>query len=342
MAEINTNEALAEILDKLKKFANDVLVLGTVYLKPDIAFDVIIQNLNQELIDFRLNYGECGIIFGGDFNTRLGESNILDNDIFEGTCFKGCRQSADKEVIRKGTLLTEVMENNGLFVCNGRSYSDFPANYTFIGPQGKSVIDLVWLDFLMLKEIEIIILDQKKLANFTHALNCSENIYFNNSSVEELYNNFQGTIKSVARDVGMVQQSHRYTISLYCSEIWALPYMDIIEKIQIRFFRERSSILGNVYLPPSEDTDYCIGSLYHLYDKETKYPNCCYKIIGADFNSRIGNLNSFDEELFEGLALCGERCASDRKVNARGRLLVEMMESYGMFVINGKSPSDSP
>uniref|UniRef100_T1HGS3 Endonuclease/exonuclease/phosphatase domain-containing protein n=1 Tax=Rhodnius prolixus TaxID=13249 RepID=T1HGS3_RHOPR len=81
----------------LLEFANDVLILGTVHLKPDIAFDVIIQDLNREFIDFRLNYGECGIIFGGDFNSRLGESNILDNDIFEGTCFKGCRQSADKE-----------------------------------------------------------------------------------------------------------------------------------------------------------------------------------------------------------------------------------------------------
>lgn len=102
-------------------------------------------------------------------------------------------------------------------------------------------------------------------------------------------------------------------------------------------------ILGNVYLPPSADTDYCIESVDHLlFDIETKYPNCCYKIIGGDFNSRIGNLNSFDEELFEGLALCGERCASDGKVNARGKLLVEMMESYGMFVTNGRSPSDSP
>uniref|UniRef100_T1I9R7 Endo/exonuclease/phosphatase domain-containing protein n=1 Tax=Rhodnius prolixus TaxID=13249 RepID=T1I9R7_RHOPR len=196
----------------LLEFANDVLILGTVYLKPDIAFEVIIQDLNREFIDFRLNYGECGIIFGGDFNSRLGESNILDNHIFEGTCFKGCRQSADKEVNRKGTLLTEVMENNGLFVCNGRSYSDFPANYTFIGPQGKSVIDLVWLDFLMLKYI--CNFNVTPMTSFSDHLLCKLQlqIALTSSVADKKFSS--GTIKSVARDVGMVQQSHRYTSKL--------------------------------------------------------------------------------------------------------------------------------
>lgn len=64
---------------------------------------------------------------------------MLENDIFIGTCFSG--KSFVKVVTDRGKRLTKIMESNGLFLCNGRSDDDRPANYTFVGFQGKSVLD---------------------------------------------------------------------------------------------------------------------------------------------------------------------------------------------------------
>lgn len=38
------------------------------------------------------------------------------------------------------------MENNDMILLNGRTRSDYSGVWTFIGPNGQSVIDLVWVD----------------------------------------------------------------------------------------------------------------------------------------------------------------------------------------------------
>lgn len=50
-----------------------------------------------------------------------------------------------KFIINKGKIITSFMENNEIFVCNGRAQSDFPAQFTlFHGATGQSVNDLLW------------------------------------------------------------------------------------------------------------------------------------------------------------------------------------------------------
>lgn len=60
---------------------------------------------------------------------------MLESDIFIGTCFSGKRKSFDKVVTDRGKRITKIMESNG------RSDDDRPANYAFVGFQGKSVLD---------------------------------------------------------------------------------------------------------------------------------------------------------------------------------------------------------
>lgn len=49
--------------------------------------------------------------------------------------------------------LVNMMEGLGFVVCNGRSPSDTPANFTFISSIGKSIIDLVWVNHVTISDI---------------------------------------------------------------------------------------------------------------------------------------------------------------------------------------------
>ena len=51
-------------------------------------------------------------------------------------------------------MLVEFMEDMGFNVMNGRTNSDSPAQFTYIGGRGCSVIDLIWVNNIALNKIE--------------------------------------------------------------------------------------------------------------------------------------------------------------------------------------------
>lgn len=53
----------------------------------------------------------------------------------------------DKTINRRGRDILEFMDDEGLFVLNGRTPDDEPGQYFFIGSNGSSVIDYVWVDY---------------------------------------------------------------------------------------------------------------------------------------------------------------------------------------------------
>lgn len=61
--------------------------------------------------------------------------------------FTAERASLDIVIDSHGKILSDFMESNEFFVCNSRAVGDNPAKFTFNGPMGKSVIDLVWCLF---------------------------------------------------------------------------------------------------------------------------------------------------------------------------------------------------
>ncbi|XP_043483555.1 uncharacterized protein LOC122512016 [Leptopilina heterotoma] len=94
--------------------------------------------------------------------TSMGQNRLenltllsLENDILRNLSFnqiiddfakeKSQRLSSDITYNGKGKKLVYNLEASDLILLNGRTISDTPANYfTSLGPQGASVIDLVW------------------------------------------------------------------------------------------------------------------------------------------------------------------------------------------------------
>ncbi|KAI5706807.1 hypothetical protein M8J75_011542 [Diaphorina citri] len=77
-------------------------------------------------------------------NTRIGLLNQGEEEWFEGTCLYRERLTKDNICNAAGRSIVGVMQDIGCVVLNGRSVSDSPANFTFVGDAGRSCIDLVW------------------------------------------------------------------------------------------------------------------------------------------------------------------------------------------------------
>lgn len=123
---------------------NEHYVIGIVYWRPGNDYDYLADIIFYELNDLLSQFHDINFFIGGDFNSRVGLLNSLDDEIFDGTSLKGTRTSLDNHVNKRGKCLTELMEQLGFFLLNGRSVKDSPAKFTYISDQGSSLIDLVW------------------------------------------------------------------------------------------------------------------------------------------------------------------------------------------------------
>lgn len=171
------NESDLKIIDKchmwifleLKNFAN-CIIIGAVYISPGKNDEVCIELFEESLVSVTERSENAHIYILGDFNARVGELNQLnqlrgdENNPLACTNLDIVRRSSDKKVTKRGTLLTEVMEASGMLLINGRSFSDSPAQFTSVHTNGKSVIDLLWvnsqiwdliLDFLVMNKFSV-------------------------------------------------------------------------------------------------------------------------------------------------------------------------------------------
>ena len=119
-------------------------IIGNVYISPTDDIDLFFTKLDPVINFIKLNHENVPLFIGGDFNARIGNSNQLDLDFFLGNFLYTHRSSHDGKLKKRGRKLIEFMENHFFNVLNGRSTKDEVANYTYIGPRGRSVIDLVW------------------------------------------------------------------------------------------------------------------------------------------------------------------------------------------------------
>lgn len=119
-------------------------ILCYAYFRPDRPLAATLDLLQESLDDLSSRFADLPWFVAGDFNARIGNLGQLAEDILESTAFTAERASLDEVISAKGRRLVNFMGDNGFILLNGRSRSDSPANFTFCGECGKSVIDLVW------------------------------------------------------------------------------------------------------------------------------------------------------------------------------------------------------
>lgn len=122
-------------------------ILGTIYIRPQADLKTALDLLQDSLDQTRDRYRGMPVILGGDFNARVGSAGENLSDILEDTCLLPSCHLLDPPCPPKGDILANFMSDNGFILLNGRTVNDHPGQYTFVGHQGKSTIDLVYINF---------------------------------------------------------------------------------------------------------------------------------------------------------------------------------------------------
>ena len=97
----------------------------------------------------------------GDFNTRIGELNVLIddyNDLFgDRVCGDNTRKSQDKNANQFGKILIDFCSIFHRIPLNGNHSGDLDGCFTFISDQGNSVIDycVVSSDFVSKSDMHL-------------------------------------------------------------------------------------------------------------------------------------------------------------------------------------------
>lgn len=133
---------------------NTPAIIETVYFKPDLQLEPILESLQILLDEICVKYDEALIIIGGDLNARVGDQDLLPTEFFDESNLYETIISTDPLVNRRGSLIAEFMGANAFLLFNGRTASDRPARSAFFSRTGKSVIDLVWVSVTGLRWIK--------------------------------------------------------------------------------------------------------------------------------------------------------------------------------------------
>lgn len=124
---------------------NFCFILGLIYIAPDKCLESFLDDFNCNINKFFSDFPNTPLFVGGDFNSRVADLNQLDHDSFQfSNSVFSKRVSLDKMLNSRAKPLVNNLELNDLILLNGRCLGDVPANFTFLGPNGASVIDLAW------------------------------------------------------------------------------------------------------------------------------------------------------------------------------------------------------
>lgn len=123
------------------------LIVSFFYLSPCLCDKVCAEILDECLADLE-KFNNSNVVIIGDFNGRVGKLNQIyessveiDNDLISNERFTN-----DFTINKRGRMLCEIFEFHGFILLNGRSKNDNPAKFTFIGKNGKSIVDLAWVN----------------------------------------------------------------------------------------------------------------------------------------------------------------------------------------------------
>ena len=64
-------------------------------------------------------------------------------------------------------------------------------------------------------------------------------------------------------------------------------------------------------------------------------------VISGDFNAHVANLGNIEKFLVANTTLLPSRCSLDESFDSHGEYLLDFLKLNGMFMLNGRSPSDT-
>lgn len=146
------------IFIKVRVNSSESIIIGLVYFNKN--FEILLDEFQFYLNSIPVL---SKVIIGGDFNCRIGSLNQLEHSMLENSFLRNDREVLDKNINPQGRILTDILEEHGFVVLNGRTISDFPGQYTFVNKNGKSTPDLIWANFTALPVIHDML-----VANFIH------------------------------------------------------------------------------------------------------------------------------------------------------------------------------
>ena len=131
------------------------VIVCVIYDSPNSDLNLSLEEINETVNIYLNKFPNEPFIIGGDFNGRVGCLNqIYKQVLFDDTCIYNKRNSFDETINVRGKVLINFMEELGLILINGRSFSDNPAQYTYLSNIGKSMIDLLWCNVAALELIK--------------------------------------------------------------------------------------------------------------------------------------------------------------------------------------------
>lgn len=134
------------------------IIVCSVYFKPSLPLESAIELLQATLTEICGNFDNPILIIGGDFNGRVSNLNCAPSELFAESNLMPARDSLDSVCNTRGCKIVEFMEVNSLTMMNGRTPRDSPGCFTFVGSQGRSVVDLVWCSnnsLLLVNDFEV-------------------------------------------------------------------------------------------------------------------------------------------------------------------------------------------
>lgn len=213
-----------------------IYIIGNVYINQATDTQVIFNELEELLQIYSELYKEASIIVGGDYNARIADKGTCDeNQLPVKGLFANKRESLDSVFNSRGRDLIDFCEKNELFIINGRFPGDWPSQFTYVGAQGTSVIDIAVCNVKALYKIKdfnvsqqltksdhlpiSIVLDiyeksifdkKEKLKwkenscnNFVNKMQYLSNVASINLDLNDMALNLVNSIKSVAKEVNM-------------------------------------------------------------------------------------------------------------------------------------------
>ncbi|XP_015117953.1 uncharacterized protein LOC107041745 [Diachasma alloeum] len=144
---------------------NVSITVGNVYVPPFKKIENyinVMDILRATIGSFVEQFGDEPIILGDDFNGRIGQLNDnIPEELLQDTVLLKARSSSDKENKKEGCTLMSMMNDNCMFILNGRTPGDYPGQLTHFSKLGTSIVDFCWGNVPALELIrELIVFDE--------------------------------------------------------------------------------------------------------------------------------------------------------------------------------------